>query len=122
MLGLDQAVNSAFSAYSWLHRSIPVQFQSKQYMPPGTEHAQILNVNEGPEDLALPDHQRPPGPAYHDFGAQTTVLDGRPVVVLRTELLTDAEGRVSQSASCFGAAAPAACAEFITVVNALSSQ
>ena len=70
-------------------------------MPPDTGHAQKLSVSEGsdvtePEDLALPVHQRPPGAAYHDFGAQTTVLDGRPVVVLRTELLTDAEGRVGQ--------------------------
>ena len=71
-------------------------------MPPEAEYAQEPNVIEGsdgtkPEDLSLPVQQRPPGPAYHDFGGQTTVLDGRPVVVLRTELLTDAEGRVGQT-------------------------
>ena len=78
-----------------------VLFLGQECMLPGTEHAINSIKNEGsnvtePEDLALPVHQRPPGPAYHDFGGQTTVLDGRPVVVLRTELLTDAEGRVGQ--------------------------
>lgn len=98
-----------------------------EYMPPDTDHVKLSNLIEGsdvtkPGDLALPGHQMPPVPAYHDFGGQTTVLDGRPVVVLRTELLTDAEGRVGQEPWILVAAAPAECAEFITVVNALFSQ
>ena len=56
----------------------------------------------GSEDVKvedLPLHQEPEE-AYMDFGGRfTRTPEGRPLVVLRAELLTDKEGRVS-SACC----------------------
>ena len=59
--------------------------------------ASICSEDVKVEDLPL--HQEPEE-AYVDFGGRfTRTPEGRPLVVLRAELLTDREGRVS-SACC----------------------
>ena len=59
--------------------------------------ASICSEDVKVEDLPL--HQEP-DEAYVDFGGRfTRTPEGRPLVVLRAELLTDKEGRVS-SAGC----------------------
>ena len=63
----------------------------------GASDASICTEDVKVEDL--PVHQEPEE-AYADFGGRfTRTPEGRPLVVLRAELLTDKEGRVS-SAGC----------------------
>ena len=60
--------------------------------------ASICSEDVKVEDLPL--HQGPEE-AYADFGGRfTRTPEGRPLVVLRAELLTDREGRVSSTAAC----------------------
>ena len=59
--------------------------------------ASICSDDVKMEDLPL--HQAPEE-AYVDFGGRfTRTPEGRPLVVLRAELLTDREGRVSSAAA-----------------------
>ena len=59
--------------------------------------ASICSEDVKMEDLPL--HQAPEE-AYVDFGGRfTKTPEGRPLVVLRAELLTDKEGRVSSAAA-----------------------
>ena len=59
--------------------------------------ASICSEDVKVEDLPL--HQEPEE-AYVDFGSRfTRTPEGRPLVVLRAELLTDKEGRVSSAAA-----------------------
>ena len=61
--------------------------------------ASLCSENVKAEDLPL--HQKPEE-AYVDFGGSVTrTPEGRHLVVLRAELLTDKEGRVSSAAACF---------------------
>ena len=59
--------------------------------------ASICSENAKMEDLPL--HQEPEE-TYVDFGGRLTrTPEGRPLVVLHAELLTDREGRVSSAAA-----------------------
>ena len=81
--------------------------------------ASICSEDFKAEDLPL--HQEPEK-AYVDFGGRfTRTPEGRPLVVLRAELLTDKEGRVSPAAACVIALVADALSQRLTACAVLTS-
>ena len=85
----------------------------------GASDASICSEGFRVEDLPL--HQEP-GEAYKDFGGRfTRTPEGRSLVVLHAELLTDREGRVSAFELKVTALAADALSQQLTACTALTS-
>ena len=94
-------------------------FNDVQPLGKRASDASICSEDFKAEDLPL--HQEPEE-AYVDFGGRfTRTPEGRPLVVLRAELLTDKEGRVSSAAACVIALVADALSQRLTACAVLTS-